>query len=81
MAITEQAVLDAENRMEALRENGFAVAARYDQRHDRFVVTLSTGIEVAFPPRLAEGLAGAALDDPAENRNHPGRPWPALAET
>jgi hypothetical protein len=37
-----------------------AVAARYDKRRGRIVVSLSSGIELAFPPHVAEGLAGAA---------------------
>ena len=37
-----------------------AVAARYDRRRGRIVVSLSSGLELAFPPHVAEGLAGAA---------------------
>ena len=48
------------------RENGFAVSARYDRRTSRIVVSLNTGVEVRFPPRLAEALAGAAPADLAE---------------
>jgi hypothetical protein len=36
-----------------------AVAARYDRARDRVVVELSTGYEVAFAPRRAEGLERA----------------------
>jgi uncharacterized protein DUF2442 len=40
-----------------------AVAARYDRRRDRIIVSLNTGLELAFPPRIAQGLERAA---PAE---------------
>jgi Protein of unknown function (DUF2442) len=36
-----------------------AVAARYDRRRDRIVVSLDTGLELAFPPRIAQGLESA----------------------
>jgi hypothetical protein len=36
-----------------------AVSADYDQRRDRIVVKLSTGIEVGFSPRNAQGLETA----------------------
>jgi hypothetical protein len=40
-----------------------AVAALYDRRSGRVKVTLNTGIEFAFDPRLAPGLEQAAADD------------------
>jgi hypothetical protein len=40
-----------------------AVAARYDRRRNRIVVDLDTGIELAFPPHIAEGLADAKPAD------------------
>jgi hypothetical protein len=36
-----------------------AVAARHDRRSDRVVVSLSSGIEIAFAPRNAQGLGRA----------------------
>ena len=36
-----------------------AVAARYDRRRDRVVVSLNSGLELAFPPAMAEGLQNA----------------------
>jgi Protein of unknown function (DUF2442) len=33
-----------------------AVAARYDRRSDRIVVGLSSGIDISFSPRHAQGL-------------------------
>jgi hypothetical protein len=40
-----------------------AVAARYDPARDRVVVELSTGYEVAFAPRRAQGLERAEPAD------------------
>ena len=40
-----------------------AVAARFDRRTGRIVIELSSGLEVGFPPEIAEGLAEAS---PAE---------------
>jgi hypothetical protein len=40
-----------------------AVAARYDRRRDRVVVSLNTGLELAFPPRIAQGLENASPAD------------------
>jgi hypothetical protein len=40
-----------------------AIAARYDRRRGRIVVDLDTGIELAFPPHIAEGLADAKPAD------------------
>lgn len=36
-----------------------AVSARYDQRIGRIVLGLSTGIDLAFPPNIAQGLESA----------------------
>lgn len=40
-----------------------ALAARYDRGRDRIVIDLSTGYEVAFPPRRAQGLERARPSD------------------
>ena len=81
MAVTKRELEQAEARMQALREAGHAVAARYDRRSSRVVVSLNTGVEVAFPVRLAEGLAGASADELAEIEISPaglGLHWPRL---
>ena len=81
MAVTEQDVQRAEERVHALRQNGFAVSARYDRRAARIVVELSTGVQIAFPSRLAEGLADASSSDLAEIEISPaglGLHWPRL---
>ena len=64
MTITESDLQQAEQRMrKRLEGQPRAVGARYDRRVSRVVVTLSNGLELAFPPRLAEGLAGANAAD------------------
>jgi hypothetical protein len=81
MGVTERELDQAEKRMTALRENGFAVSARYDRRTARVVVSLSSGVQVSFPPRLVEGLAGATPADLAEIEVSPaglGLHWPKL---
>jgi hypothetical protein len=81
MAAPEREFELAEKRMAALREAGHAVSARYDRRGSRIVVELSTGVQVAFPARLAEGLAGASPEDLAEIEISPaglGLHWPKL---
>ena len=58
-----------------------AVRARYDRRLGRVVVSLDSGLELAFPPRLAEGLSGAAPAELAEIQISPsglGLHWPRL---
>jgi len=59
MAITDEDFQRAEGRMTAHREAGYAVSARYDRRSGRIVVGMNTGVQIAFPAALAEGLADA----------------------
>jgi hypothetical protein len=54
MAIIEQELKRAEERMETARSGGHAVTARFDRRRGRIVVKLNTGVELAFPAELAE---------------------------
>jgi Protein of unknown function (DUF2442) len=81
MAITENDLEQAEKRLAALREAGHAIAVRYDRRNSRVVVRLNTGVELAFPAKLAEGLAGASAESLAEIEISPaglGLHWPKL---
>jgi hypothetical protein len=81
MAVTEREFERAEARMRARRQSGHAVSARYDRRSQRIVVGLNTGVEVTFPPRLAEGLAEALPADLARIEISPtglGLYWPRL---
>ena len=43
-----------------------ALAARYDRCRDRVVVRLNTGLELAFPPHIAQGLDKAKPGDLSE---------------
>lgn len=64
MEISDAAIQQAEQRMrERLESTPHAIAARYDRRVSRVVVALSNGLELAFPPHLAEGLANAKPAD------------------
>lgn len=81
MAITECEFEKAELRMQALRQAGHAVAARYDRRRSRVVVRLNTGVEITFPAALAEELVNASPDELAEIEISPaglGLHWPEL---
>ena len=81
MEITEKEFEHAEKRMAALRKAGHALSARYDRRSRRVFVNLNTGVQIAFPTDLAEGLAGASAVDFAEIEVSPtglGLHWPRL---
>lgn len=81
MAVTEREFEQAEKRMATLREAGHAVSARYDRRTSRVIVTLNTGVQLAFPTKLAEGLADASPESLAEIEISPaglGLHWPQL---
>ncbi len=82
MEISDAAIEQAERRMATRQaEAARAVAARYDRRVARVMVTLSNGLELAFPPQLAEGLAGAKPADLAVIEITPsglGLHWPNL---
>ena len=69
MDASDAAIQQAEQRMrERMESSPRAIAARYDRRVSRIVVGLSNGLELAFPPRLAEGLADAKPGDLAAMR-------------
>jgi hypothetical protein len=82
MAITDEDIAHAEAAMPAKMESGpRAMSARYDRRRARLVVSLDNGLELAFPPRLAEGLDKAAPDELASIEISPtglGLHWPKL---
>ena len=42
-----------------IKKTGCATSAHYERKTDRLVIALSTGIEVAFRPRDAQGLERA----------------------
>jgi len=80
--ISDAAIQQAEQRMrERMEATPHAVAARYDRRVSRVMVSLSNGLELAFPPHLAEGLADAKPADLAAIEITPtglGLHWPTL---
>lgn len=81
MAITDLEFSQSGKNMEAVRQHGYAVAAHYDRRRARVVVSLNTGVEVTFPPKLAQGLANADPSDLAAIEITPsglGLHWPKL---
>ncbi|TXD33388.1 DUF2442 domain-containing protein [Lujinxingia vulgaris] len=81
MAVTEQEFARAEAASAAVRQHGYATAARYDRKADRLVVSLHTGIELTVPVHLLEGLAGAdaaALSEIEITPSGLGLHWPAL---
>lgn len=58
-----------------------AIHARYDRRVSRVIVGLDNGLELAFPPRLAQGLEHATPADLAVIEISPlgdGLHWPAI---
>jgi hypothetical protein len=81
MAIAERELRRAEARMETPLHASHAVSARYDRRSSRIIVALNTGVQIAFPANLAEGLAGAAAADLSQIEISPtglGLHWPRL---
>jgi hypothetical protein len=60
MEITEN-TFEAANRRAAVKKAAFpaAVAVRYDRRIARIVVSLASGLELAFSPHNAQGLENA----------------------
>lgn len=81
MAITDDVIQQAEARMEAERDHAHAIEARYDRRTKRISVHLHSGLELAIPPDLVEGLAGAPPDALADIEVSPsglGLHWPQL---
>jgi hypothetical protein len=48
---------------ERLASTPIAVAARYDRKADRIILSLSSKLEVMFSPQLAQGLEDAASAD------------------
>ena len=74
MALTDAHVKQAEARMKSCLTAGpRAVAARYDRRIARVVIQLETGLELAFPPHLAQGLDHAKPEDLAVIEISPSR--------
>jgi hypothetical protein len=82
MAITDSDRIAAEARMQAeLKNHPRAIRARYDRRASRIVIGLDNGLELAFPPRLAQGLETASPTELSNIEISPlgdGLHWPAI---
>ncbi|MBL6458556.1 DUF2442 domain-containing protein [Belnapia sp. T6] len=64
--LTTEAFETARERGEARLRGPRAEAAHYDAGRDRVILRLTTGIEIGFAPRDAEGLQGAKPEDLSE---------------
>ena len=63
----EKATFDAAVRRGEQRLRGpHAVSAHYDAVRDRIMVEMSTGIEISFSPKQAQGLESARPDELSE---------------
>ena len=82
MTITDREREAAEARLQSeLRTHPKAVSARYDRRVSRVVIGLDNGLELAFPPRLAQGLERATPGELSVieiSRLGDGLHWPAI---
>lgn len=80
--LTQQNIDLAERRMQQTMDaSPRALEARYDATGERIVVQLGSGVELAFPTRLTEGLAEAdpeALSDIEITPTGLGLHWPKL---
>lgn len=63
MEITDDEWATARAHGAELREQGHAIAARYDRATGRVVLTLHNGAEFSFPAAIAQPLAGASPED------------------
>ena len=72
MEITDD-VLAAANRRGAAQKSAFpaATAVRYDRRIARIVISLASGLELAFSPHHAQGLQDAHPADLADAQISP----------
>jgi hypothetical protein len=59
--VTNEEFLQANRRGRRLREKTpIVVAARYNPKARRVVLSLSSGLDITFPPQCAEGLESAS---------------------
>lgn len=82
--LTDEQIEAANERGRMMRETlPHAAAARYDRATGRVVIDLTNGATFAFPPHLAQGLAGASPEDLSEielSGEGFGLHWPRLDE-
>jgi Protein of unknown function (DUF2442) len=63
MAIRDEFTLANARARKWRATHPWAIAARYDPRRNRVVVTLSNEVELSFPPHAAQGLETATPSD------------------
>lgn len=63
MAISERELEQANQRMDEKRSRSIAVAAHFDRDRGRVVVTLSSDLELSFPPRIVQELERATPEE------------------
>ena len=64
MELTDEMIAQANKRgSEARKSSPVATSVRYDRRIGRVVIALSSGLELAFAPHLAQGLEAAKPSD------------------
>ena len=81
VAITEDDVRQAKARMACARGHAHVVSARYDSLTHRVTMHLNSGLELAIPSHLVEGLTDAtpvALADIEVSPTGLGLHWPQL---
>jgi hypothetical protein len=82
--LTDEQIEAANERGRMMRETlPHATAARYDRATGRIVIDLTNGATFAFPPHLAQHLAGASPEDLADielSGDGFGLHWPRLDE-
>jgi hypothetical protein len=82
MTITDSDRIAAETNLQTeLKSQPKAIFAHYDRRISRIVIGLDNGLELAFPPRLAQGLEHATPAELAVIEISPlgdGLHWPAI---
>jgi hypothetical protein len=66
MAKSDQFDAAVRRATERQQNDPLAVSARYDRQRNRVVISLNTGVEVAFQPDLAEGLQNASQTELSE---------------
>lgn len=79
MEITEESFIQAQQKMEELRQRGHALSAHYDPTKNRIVIGLNTGVEISFPPDRVPGLGDATAEELAAIEISPsglGLHWP-----
>jgi len=80
--ITDSDRLAAEGLLQTeLKSQPKAVRAHYDRRVSRVIISLDSGLELAFPPRMAQGLEHATPAELANIEISPlgdGLHWPAI---